>query len=40
MTNLWYGLAAFFGLVAVATARGPQAEPIRVRVRRSRRSRR
>lgn len=37
MTTFWYGLAALLGLVAVAGARGPQAEPIRVRVRRHRR---
>jgi hypothetical protein len=37
MTNFWYGLAALFGVVVVATARGPQAEPLRVRVRRPRR---
>jgi hypothetical protein len=37
MTTFWYGLAAFLGLVAVAGARGPQAEPIKVRVRRNRR---
>lgn len=37
MTTFWYGLAALLGLVALAGARGPQAEPIRVRVRRHRR---
>jgi hypothetical protein len=37
MTTLWYGLAALFGVVAVAGVRGHQAEPIRVRVRHRRR---
>jgi hypothetical protein len=40
MTTFWYSLAAVFGLVALAGAHGPQAEPIRVRVRRARRRRR
>jgi len=37
MDTLWYGIAALFGLAALAGARGPQTQPIRVRVRRLRR---
>jgi len=37
MDTLWYSIAAVFGLVALAGARGQQAQPIRLRVRRHRR---